>query len=157
MFNLKLQMTDTYEVWLGKVREALLSINMPLDQWQAKWHFDFEGEYKAGAEADDAGLKANRFWWSVQNKSLNQDCQAAPDCWLPRGHQGDCQPVAAKGRTTATYEPGDVKVEFSDPATWVGEREAEDFQSQGAHLQNPERPCGREHVVVAIKHTCLVE
>lgn len=57
-------MTETYEVWLGKVREAL--------------------------EAADAVLSANRFWWSEQVKSLKQNCEAAPDCWRARGHQGDC-------------------------------------------------------------------
>jgi len=119
---LKLQLTETYEVWLGKVREALLSINMPMEEWQATWRFDFEGEYKAGVDAADAALSANRFWWSEQNKSLRQNCQAAPDCWLPRGHQGDCQPVAAKRHGTLRDESGDyVKVEFPDPATGIGE------------------------------------
>lgn len=115
-------MTDTYEVWLGKVREALVSINMPLEEWQALWPFEFRAEFEAGVDADQAAMKANRFWWNKQNKSLEQNCQTAPDCWLPRGHQGDCEPVAAKGCTTATYEPGDyVKVEFPDPTTGVGE------------------------------------
>jgi len=93
-------MTHNYNIWLGKVREALLSINMPMEEWQATWHFDFEGEYETGAKADDAALSANRFWWKEQNKSLKQQCPVTQDCWLPRGHQGDCQPVgpSAVGR-----------------------------------------------------------
>ena len=58
-------------------------------------------------------MKANRFWWREQNKSLKQDCQRTSGCWRPRDHQGECQPV---------YERGDyVKVEFPDETTGVGE------------------------------------
>jgi hypothetical protein len=77
-----------YDVWLGKVRAALNSINMPMEDWQATWHFDFEAEYKAGAKAEDVALSANRFWWREQNKSLKQNCPVTPDCWLPRGTSG---------------------------------------------------------------------
>jgi hypothetical protein len=58
-------------------------------------------------------MKANRFWWREQNKSLKQDCQRTPGCWLSRDHQGKCQPV---------YERGDyVKVGFPQEATGIGE------------------------------------
>jgi hypothetical protein len=39
-------------------------------------------------------MRANRFWWYQQNKSLNQECPPlTPSCWLPLGHQGNCQLV----------------------------------------------------------------
>jgi hypothetical protein len=76
-------------------------------------------EFKAGVKADDAAMKGNRFWWHEQNKSLRQDCRNMPNCWLPRGHQGACEP-----ESTPTYESGDfVKVEFPGdagmPSEWM--------------------------------------
>ena len=70
-------------------------------------------------KAHDAAMKANRFWWHEQNKSLKQDCRVTPNCWLP--HQGECQAVSSNA-TEPTYAPGDyVKVEFPDEATGIGE------------------------------------
>jgi hypothetical protein len=86
-------MADTYEVWIGEVQQALRSVNMSMDDWQSLWPFDFHVEYNAGTKADDAAMKANRFWWHEQNRSLKRDCRLTPDCWLPSGHQGSCQPV----------------------------------------------------------------
>jgi hypothetical protein len=106
-------MTDAYEVWLDQVRDAVRSINMPMADWQKTWAFDFRAEYKAGTNPDAAAMKANRFWWREQNKSFKKDCQKTAGCWLPRDHQGECQPI---------YEQGDyVKVEFSDDVTGIGE------------------------------------
>lgn len=112
-------MTMNFDQWLGEVRTALDSVNMPMDDWQGLWVFDFRREYDAGAKADDAAMKANRFWWREQNKSLKQDCRETDGCWLPRGHRGECQPVS-----TPTYQPGDyVKVEFPGeggmPSEWM--------------------------------------
>ena len=90
----------TYEVWLKDVQAALQSINMPFEDWQGVWRFDFENEFKVGITAGDAAMKANRFWWHEQNKSLKKDCRTTQDCWLPRGHQGKCQPVTPKSATT---------------------------------------------------------
>jgi hypothetical protein len=89
-------MANPYEKWLSDVQAALQSINMPFDDWQNLWPFDFQQEFKAGVKADDAATKANRFWWHEQNKSLNQDCRVTPNCWLPRGHQSACQPVSSR-------------------------------------------------------------
>jgi hypothetical protein len=118
-------MADAYEVWIGQVQQALGSINMSVDDWQNRWPFDFQAEYKTGTKADDAAMKANRFWWHQQNRALKQDCRLTPNCWLPRGHQGSCQPVssASQGsRLTPSYERGDyVKVEFPDKTTGIGE------------------------------------
>jgi hypothetical protein len=86
-------MRQTYGGWLDEVRDALRSINMPMEDWQNIWAFDFPKEYKNGTTPNDAGAKANRFWWHEQNKSLKQECRLTPDCWLPRGHQGACQPL----------------------------------------------------------------
>jgi len=112
-------MADAYEVWLDQVRDALRSINMRMEDWQGNWSFDFSAEYKAGTNPDAAAMKANRFWWREQNKSLKKDCRETPGCWLPRGHQGACQPVCPP-----TYQRGDyVKVEFPGetgmPSEWM--------------------------------------
>ena len=106
-------MADTYQLWLDQVRDALRSINMQMDDWQPIWSFDFPREHKAGTVPSDAAMKANRFWWREQNKSLKQDCQKVPGCWLPRAHQGECQPQ---------YEPSDhIKVEFEGEGGMPGE------------------------------------
>jgi len=87
-------MANAYEVWLDQVRDALRSINMQMEDWQPVWSFDFPLEHKAGTTPSDAAMKANRFWWREQNKSMKQDCHVTPSCWLPRGHQGACQPIS---------------------------------------------------------------
>jgi hypothetical protein len=86
-------MPDAYDKWLGEVRNVLNSINMRMDDWQGIWHFDFRSEYDDGSDAKDAAAKANRFWWHEQNKSLKRDCAQTANCWLPRGHQGSCEPI----------------------------------------------------------------
>jgi hypothetical protein len=108
-----------YERWLTEVETALDEVNMPMADWQSVWPFDFGAEFEARTTPELAAMKANRFWWYQQNKSLNQDCRKTPDCWLPRGHSDDCQPVAEP-----TYQPGDyVKVEFDSedgmPGEWM--------------------------------------
>lgn len=114
-------MADLYEKWLSDVQAALQSMNMPFNDWQKLWPFDFRQEFKAGAKADDDAAKANHFWWHQQNKSLKQDCRKTANCWLPHGHQGECQPVSS-GVTQPTYAPGDyVKAEFPDKATGIAE------------------------------------
>jgi hypothetical protein len=97
------------------VREALKSINMSMDDWQPLCRFDFPGEHDKGTDPDAAAMKANRFWWYQQNRSMGRDCDKHPGCWLPRAHQGDCQPQ---------YESGDhIKVEFEGengmPGEWM--------------------------------------
>jgi hypothetical protein len=94
-------MTDAFQVWIGEVQTALRSINMSMEDWQGRWPFDFQAAYNAGTKADDAAMKANRFWWREQNRSLKQDCRLIPTCWLPRGHQGSCQPVGSDSQGAA--------------------------------------------------------
>jgi len=86
-------MTPDYRIWLRDVRVALASINMPLDEWQNVYGFDFEQEFKVGTDAATAADLANRYWWHEQNKSIGQHCLITADCWLPRKHRGECQPV----------------------------------------------------------------
>ena len=43
-------MIKSYESWLNEVRIALDSINMRMDDWQKNWSFDFEHEFRAGAD-----------------------------------------------------------------------------------------------------------
>lgn len=87
-------MADSFEEWMNEVRAAFDSLNMPMTDWQVIGAFDYRSEYDAGVKPDDAAMKANRYWWREWNKSLKQDCLLAKDCWLPRGHQGQCQTVA---------------------------------------------------------------
>ena len=49
--------------------------------------------YAGRFAAKEAAMKANRHWWYEWNKSLKQECRQTKDCWLPRGHQGQCQPA----------------------------------------------------------------
>jgi len=118
-------MAGSYKDWIDEVQQALSAINMSMDDWQSLWPFDFQSEYTAGTKADDAAMNANRFWWHEQNRSLKQDCRLTPDCWLPRGHQGSCQPVSSDPHGSSpipTYERGDyVKIEFPDETTGIGE------------------------------------
>lgn len=118
-------MTGDYKAWICDVEQALSSINMSMEDWQGRWPFDFLAEYEAGTKADDAAMKANRFWWFEQNKMLKQDCRSTPNCWLPRGHRGNCEPLSLAPNANdqlPTYQPGDyVKVEFPDEATGIGE------------------------------------
>lgn len=86
-------LVSDYERWLGEVREALASLNMNIDDWQRLWRFDFEREFDSGVGANAAAMKANQFWWFQQNKSLDRDCRRTSQCWLPRNHQGECQPI----------------------------------------------------------------
>lgn len=106
-------MPTDYDRWLADVRVALRSINMSLDDWQPVWPFDFAAEHGKGTTANDTAMKANRYWWQQQNKSMGKDCDKLPGCWLPRSHQGECQPI---------YEPGDyVKAEFEGEGGMPGE------------------------------------
>src|SRR5690242_14463646 len=106
-------MAVTYDIWLNQVRDALHHFNMGMEDWQRLWPFDFHGEHQRGITPQDAATKANRYWWHQQNKSIGQDCRNLAGCWLPEGHQGECQP---------SYEFGDyVKIEFSDSTTQIGE------------------------------------
>lgn len=84
----------TYEEWMIAVRSALDSVNMSVEDWQSIWPFDFSSEYQKGTASADAAEKANRFWWYEQNKSRQKECLKTSDCWLPREHDGDCQPLS---------------------------------------------------------------
>ncbi len=86
-------MAESYEKWMNEVRAAFDSLNLPAADWQAIGAFDYRSEYDAGVKPQDAAIKANRHWWREWNKSLNQNCRKTNDCWLPSGHQGECQPV----------------------------------------------------------------
>jgi hypothetical protein len=118
-------MTASYEAWLKEVKEALSSINMPLEEWQKSWAFDFRAEFNAGTTANDVATKANRFWWHEQNKAIQQDCRLSQGCWLTRGHQGICQPVKEsnpKRGQMGKYKKGDhVKIEVEDKQFGAGE------------------------------------
>lgn len=108
-------MSREYDRWLNEVQDALRSINISIDDWQSIWPFDFRGEHNRGTTPNDAAAKANRFWWQRQNTSVGRDCSKLPGCWLPRGHEGECQPQ---------FEPGDyIKVEFESengmPGEWM--------------------------------------
>jgi len=74
-------MLGEYNRWLGEVQNALRSINMPMDDWQSIWPFDFRGEHDKGTDPDRAAMKANRYWWHEQNKSMGRECDKLPGCW----------------------------------------------------------------------------
>jgi hypothetical protein len=84
---------STYEEWLMGVRDALTSMNMAIEDWQSIWPFDFRAEHDRGTEPDATALKANRFWWYQQNKSMRRECLQTANCWLPREHHGSCESI----------------------------------------------------------------
>jgi hypothetical protein len=88
-----------YDSWLKEVEDALSSINMPMEDWQTIWSFDFRTEFEAQTTPKDAAMKANQYWWRQQNKAIDQDCRKTPNCWLPRNHQGECEPLFKHGGT----------------------------------------------------------
>lgn len=85
-------MATSYETWLQEVNAALAAINMPFDVWQNRWAFDLQKEFNAGTTANDAAMNANKYWWYRQNMAMNQECLETVNCWLPRNHQGECEP-----------------------------------------------------------------
>jgi hypothetical protein len=93
-------MDKSYEEWMGEVRATFKSLNLPAADWQAIGAFDYRTEYDAGASPRHAATKANHQWWHQWNKSLNQDCRETEDCWLPRGHEGQCQLIGESGATS---------------------------------------------------------
>ena len=86
-------MESGFDAWMSQVRMTLESINMALESWQKAWPFDFDHEFKTGTRPKDAAMKANMFWWKQQNAAIGQECRKTPNCWLPKEHQGKCQPV----------------------------------------------------------------
>lgn len=83
----------SYADWLREVHEALDSINMPMETWQAAWPFDFNREFANGTAPSAAALKANRIWWWKQNQRLDQG-------WPLRWTAGS--PIATANRSRGT-------------------------------------------------------
>jgi hypothetical protein len=90
------KMEKTYDGWLNDVQVELQSMGMGVEAWQRYWQFDFHSEYKARTSVRETARKANRFWWQNQNRALMQDCPLSRDCWLPVGHEGDCETVGGE-------------------------------------------------------------
>jgi antirestriction protein ArdC len=44
-FKMK-RMSNGYEAWISDVQQALGSVNMSMEEWQSRWPFDFQAEYK---------------------------------------------------------------------------------------------------------------
>jgi hypothetical protein len=86
-------MANSYDTWIQDVGAALRSINMPMEDWQKSWAFDFRSEFSAGTPANDAAMKANKYWWYRQNQPMGQDCQKTANCLPPCNHSGDCELV----------------------------------------------------------------
>lgn len=84
-------MAGSYDEWMKEVRAAFGSLDMPMADWHVIGAFDYRSEYNSGVKPNEAALKANRQWWHEWNKSLQQDCRKTRGCWLPRGHQGQCE------------------------------------------------------------------
>src|ERR1019366_6074562 len=115
-------MAESYEKWLKDVQTALRSINMPFDDWQKLWRFDFQREFNAGVKADDAAVKGQPL--------LVARAEQVAEAGLPKD-PGLLASVWASGRVPArfigshfrpTYAPGDyVKVEFPDKTTGISE------------------------------------
>ena len=82
-----------YQDWFDDVRNALRSINMPMDDWQKLWPFNFISEYEAGSQPADAAAKANRHWWHEQNKSSTASGWST---WIGMTEPSSCRIVRRK-------------------------------------------------------------
>lgn len=103
----------TYEGWLQQVKEGLMSIDMPMEEWQSVWPFNFSRQHRAGTSPADTAGMANRYCWHQQKKSMAHDCDKLPPAGCHEDNQRDCQP---------NYEPGDhIKVEFESENGIPGE------------------------------------
>lgn len=81
---------------MKRVREQLESLQMAPDLWQAEWAYNFRRSYQSGTAPSEAAKRANRYWWREQHKVLHRQCDRAVNCWLPRGHAGECQPIVGQ-------------------------------------------------------------
>lgn len=58
------------EKWLEEVRLALAEINMPLDEWNKVWPYDFTHCFRLGMSPRAAAMAANHFWWRKGDETL---------------------------------------------------------------------------------------
>lgn len=56
--------------WLEEVRQALLSINMPLAEWNERYPFDFDHCFRLGMSSTATAMAANHFWWRKSDDIL---------------------------------------------------------------------------------------
>jgi hypothetical protein len=103
----------TYEIWLEQVKDALRSINIPMEDWQSIWPFDFWGEHDMGRRQTKQQWKRIAIFGISKTNPWIRTARKHPIVGCLGVHQGDCQPA---------YERGDyVKVEFPDETTGIGE------------------------------------
>ncbi len=83
----------TYAAWMNQVREKLFANGMDFDEWQSAFPYNFRRSFESGTSPTDAATRTSRFWWREQEKLLRTQCNRAANCWLPRDHDGECQPI----------------------------------------------------------------
>ena len=76
----------SYESWLKEVDEALSSINMPMQDWQKSWAFDFRSEFAAKTTATDAAMflgDGPPLIWARRSTNSPPVCGSTSTCRKP--------------------------------------------------------------------------
>lgn len=125
-----------FQIWLSEVGAALQSINMPMEQWQRTFPYNFPADFYAGIQPADAAKRANDHYWTQQEDARPDLFNNRPNAGerlertrasrraglvsVPGEHGSESQPRFVV--SAPTYEPGDfVKVEFAGEAGMPGE------------------------------------
>lgn len=58
-----------FESWLSEVRAALDAINMPMDEWQRAFPYDYQADHAAGIAPAEAAKRANDHYWTAQENA----------------------------------------------------------------------------------------
>ena len=83
----------TFRTWMKEVREVLAANTMAVNEWQSHFPYNFRRSFDSGTSPIKAANRIRRFWWREQEKGLHKQCDKAANCWLSRGHNGECQPI----------------------------------------------------------------
>lgn len=83
----------TFRTWMKEVCELLAADSMAVSEWQSHFPYNFHRSFESGTSPTEAATRVHRFWWREQEKRLHKQCDQAANCWLSRGHDGDCQPI----------------------------------------------------------------
>jgi hypothetical protein len=92
----------TFRTWMKEVREVLEANRIAVNEWQSLFPYNFRRSFDSGTSPVEAANRMHRFWWREQEKGLHRQCDKAANCWLSRGHNGDCQPIVDSIRGDST-------------------------------------------------------
>ncbi len=101
---------------MKSVREELDSLHMATKEWQRFSPYNFRRSYQSGTTPDETAKRAFKFWWRQQHKALHEDCDRAVNCWLKRGHEGECQPIVSLNGSSSELDATALSCAIHQPA-----------------------------------------